>query len=79
MSLLCLGSLGTINTCGDLPQVFDESTKKKLCVGGLLNPIGLLSTRIPSQAIVRANRKVKAQSGANVQHWGSYNRYMYCS
>ena len=24
---LFLGSIGTINTCGDLPQVFDEFTK----------------------------------------------------
>ena len=77
MFLLFLGSVGTINTRGDLPQVFDESTKtlqEKLRDGGLPNPIGLLSTHIPSQAIVRANRKVQAQSGAIVQHWGSYNR-----
>ena len=60
---VCRQYIGTINICmhGDLPQVFDESTKmlqEKLHDGGLPNPIVLLSTRIPSQAIVGANREV---------------------
>ena len=36
--------------------------KKKSHDGSLSNPFGLLSTRIPSQAIVCANREVQAQS-----------------
>ena len=40
--------------------------KKNSCDGGLPNPIGLLSTRMPSQAIICANREIQAQSGATV-------------
>ena len=46
--------------------------KKKSRNGSLPNPIGLLSTCIPSQPIICANCKVQAQSSTIVQHRGSY-------